>query len=660
MILSTKLKKSLFIIIWFIINLLTLYNPLIQGYRGIFILYIIAGLIVTSSFFYFIPILERKVYETYNYVIQYVVDSSKIPEYREDTEKWIKIVFHRDYSFMKKAFIYSIAIGILVFFSGIILKVDIFLEFVPEFDYQTQKELILLLSTNGFGIVSILTLFYCFLRVIIVVLGTGNIIHHFTFWELGDDMDENKFLPFYEKPFSAIKRIGQQYFILPTKNIGKKINHNIKKYIKKQAPGSNSISTDEGPIIQNQNRINPLGELIILNISILILQTAFLMNFFLGYILPGMIFVISPINPTRDYSKYISKRYDVAFHYGIPIVLLISGIIRLITSGFIFEDFFFYIDPHFQGKMALVTLIVQYILIILFYRTWYRFIKGKAVKREEFTFDLDTPMQRFARYIKFGYKRLILTISIFPIIAYLFNIYSIISNGRIITFEHGYLLIYSIFFSIALIIVYLGIIRVKDQTKNIAQIYYPYTWKDKLVEMRFHFYETISSPQKLLFSAPFAFIFLIWAIDIIDNIILSKPELFISPLLKIPYVTIFFFLGLGFGEIIWCFYHAIHFSWHSMSLTTIKPEDLEKNQLILNSKPLDKQFILIVSSSLPAIILFGLGYYGWRNFPITMYLIVFPLVFGFFIFMTLGYRFAVKISLNKKRNFIINQKEQGN
>jgi hypothetical protein len=60
MILSTKLKKSLFIIIWFIINLLTLYNPLIQGYRGIFILYIIAGLIVTSSFFYFIPIWSEK------------------------------------------------------------------------------------------------------------------------------------------------------------------------------------------------------------------------------------------------------------------------------------------------------------------------------------------------------------------------------------------------------------------------------------------------------------------------------------------------------------------------------------------------------------------------------------------------------------------------
>lgn len=650
MAISQNIKKILYISIWFIVSLLVLFNPMVEDYLGIFILYIIAGLIVTSSFFFLIPILERKVYETYNYVIQFVVDTSKIPEYRDDTENWIKIVFHRDYSFLKKVIIYSIAVGILFSIAIITLKVDIFWGFIPPIDYESQKELIILLSTNGFGIVSLLTLFYAFIRILIVILGTGNIIHHFTFWELGDAMSDDKFQPTYEKPISAIKRIGMQYFINPARKMGQDLSNKIKRNFK------NPSELVENNNNQGQTPINPLGELIILNISIFLLQTVLLMNFFLGYILPGMIFVISPINPTRDYSKYISKRYDIAFHYGIPFVLLISGIIRLITSGFIFEDFFIFFDPQFQGKTALVTLIVQYILIILFYRTWYRFIKGKAVKKEEFNFNLETPMQRLARDIKLGYKGLIFTLASFPIIAYLFNIFIIYSNGRPITPQHGYLLLYSIFFSIAIIIVYFGMIRVKDQTKLIAEIYYPYTWKNKLVEMRFHFYETISSPQKILFSYPFAFIFLIWGIETIDSVILSKPELLISPLLKIPYVTIFFFLGLGFGEIIWCFYHAIHFSWHSMSLTSITSQDLEQNPNLLNPKPLDKQFILIVGSSLPAILLFGFGYYGWLSFPIIVYLIIFPGVLGFFVFMTLGYQYAVKQSLNKKRKSIIDSK----
>ncbi|MBD3351546.1 MAG: hypothetical protein GF364_08670, partial [Candidatus Lokiarchaeota archaeon] len=208
-----KYKDAYFYsILWFAITIPVYYFPVIQQYNVIFALYIIAGIIVVASHFTLSPFMEGKVREAYDHVLKKVKDRSLIEGYKEDTEDWITKIFHKDYSIIKIMIIFSIVAIISVASILITSEMNIVSEFFPDLAYLDQKELFILLSTNGLGIISLLTLIYSYIRINIILFGTSNIIHHFTFWEIEEQKEgENQ-----KNPLGELIIVNIFFFLLQT------------------------------------------------------------------------------------------------------------------------------------------------------------------------------------------------------------------------------------------------------------------------------------------------------------------------------------------------------------------------------------------------------------------------------------------------------------
>jgi len=642
-----NLKNTyIYTLLWFAITLLSFINPLLYEIPNLLVLYLTGGIIVISSHFLITPWLENRIKLVYEFIIPHVIYIDKIPDYELDTNEWINKVFHRDYTLFRILMLFVIFFGITIIPIILIFKFDLLLNYFPYLNYHKEKNLILLLITNIFGLISLTTLLYSYFRINVVLFGTMNILHHFTFWKLKENFIEEFFKPVPESILQFLKRISNEYFIQPILSMKSSVNKSIETLSLKLR--KNSIATNK--IIKN-----PLGELIILIVFILLLQTTILMNSFLGYVIPGLIYIISPVNPIYNYSKYIRKKYNIIFHFVIPMIFIISGIVRFLITPNLVNSFLSMFDPHFDTDLSFLVLLFQYILIILFYRTWYRFIKGKGVKPEEYNFDLKTPFERLCNRLKIKYNNFILIISNILLIFIFINLLNYYLNYHFLYLKHFLVLISIVLLSISMINLYFGYIKLKEISKFIGKLYYPYIRDDKKTESKYHFYEAFSSPQMIIFSYPFLFIFLIWSVGAFNRIMNTMPYLEINSFIRIPTLIIFGFLGLGFGQMIWCFYTAPHFAWHSMELANINEKDLAENQLLCNSKLFNKQFKSIILTTYPSIFLFVLGFYQLINMPIRVYLISFSFVSAFLIFMIIMYRKMIISAIKKKIQNILSK-----
>ncbi|MHA1339174.1 MAG: hypothetical protein ACTSRZ_00965 [Promethearchaeota archaeon] len=664
-----NLKNTyIYTMLWFAVTLLSYINPLIQQMSSLFALYLSGGIIVIASHFFLTSWLEKRIRLVYDFLIPHVKYKDKIQDYREDTEDWINKIFHRDYSFFRLLMLFGIIGGIILATVILILKLDLLLVFFPYFNYTKEKNLVLLLTSNVFGIISIMTLFYSFFRINIVLFGTSNIIHHFTFWELEEDFKQEYFSPIHESFSQACKRIRSEYFVQPfislLTTIKTSMNESLGSVFIKVKDNKGEFYSSESyrnyNMKENQelqkNKIikNPLGEVIILIVFIFLLQTSILMNLFFGIFIASFIYIISPVNPTYCYSKYIRKKYSRIMHIAIPALLIGSAIIRLFLTPNLFDSLISLVYPPYSADLSALGLLFQYILVILFYRTWYRFIKGRGVKPEEFDFNIKTPFERFCNRLGISYKVFIcLTASIILIFTAI-NLLIFYLNHHFLYNTHLIILLCSSFFTISMINLYLGNIKLKERTKDIALTYYPYVREDKKLETKYHFYEAFSSPQMLIFSYPFALIFIIWGYSTFDRIVNFMPWLEISPFIRIPTIIIYTLLGLGFGEIIWRFYTAPHAAWHSMELTTITSIDINNSPKLFDPKPFHKQFFTIILTSLPSVILFTVGFYILISIPSIIYLFTFSFISCFFIMMTFIYNKMVKSSILKKKEAVMN------
>lgn len=389
---------------------------------------------------------------------------------------------------------------------------------------------------------------------------------------------------------------------------------------------------------------DPSAGLILLNFIIFLTATSCLAPVFIGIAFCGMIFIISPINPDNNYQDSIQfnrlngnesqahRRFQILF----TCLWVVFPFVRLIFT--------------FNLSITFLALtFFEIIMVYLYSLIIYRFFQGKNGSEEDYSFKSPNICQRKPKKANRIKKTLLCIISALPVISISIDLIVYYVDNSVLLQEHMTLVVCCILYSITFILLFSGIKYIKNKTKAIAEIYFPYTRIDKQTEMKYHFWETFRSPQKWIFSLPYGFIFILWNEDLYTQISLYRSFLGLTLQSRIILDICFLMLGLTFGNLIWTFYHAPHFSWHSMELVEINIEDLQENPELFDKKPLNRQFSAIIIISICSLLTFGFGYYIFAQFGILTYLSVYSIIAIFFIIMTVGYRLIVTRSLQEKK-----------
>lgn len=518
----------------------------------------------------------------YLFKLSYLADRSLKLDYQKDTEEWFQRVFERDLK-MLALLIGGLCAVVCAGYFFIVRNVSEFQDMIPILEEIVNSESPYETYLIIDFFISYAALLYFYIRLAIVCFGTSNMMHHFSFWEFEEPLDPSK---------------------------------------------------------------DPSASLILLNIASFILATACFTPYFIGVVLCGTVFVISPINPDHKYCEAIKtmRKTKKRFHGLFPWTFILLIVVRLI-----FVDKFSF--------FSLYLTVADLVMIVFYSILLYRFFRGRNGRNRDYSFDSTTRFERIASWLRVDHSIIMFIFIMLPTAPVTIDVSLFYARYGYVLGEHLELILCVSLFSITFLILFSGLLRIKRLTHIIAEIYYPYTRKDKQLEMKYHFWETFSSPQKIAFSLPYGLIFILWNEDIFMHIEMTRPWLGLSIESRLILDFCFLVMGLGFGSIIWTFYHAPHFSWHSMELVVLSSAEIGENERLLDAKPLNEQFITIILVSVSALVTFGFGYYMFYQSPITTYLSSYSVIAAFFMIMIFGYRLIVTRSLNEKRDNLLESRE---
>ncbi len=485
-------------IFWLLLFIPILYN---RQFSGQYSWILFAGFITLFVKYYAPDILERKIKETNDYLIEFAKDAYKA-EYLFDTEHWTKKIFY--YNRTRINIIFLFVYLFLTLSLSILWNVNpgIIYNYLPFFSSSFDNSFVELISIIVL-IYALLMLLKGIIELSILFYGVSDIIHHFSFWELSDD-----------------------------------------------------------PHLQKSN---PLGELVILNCFFsFITFGSFGFIYLIGNALAFAIFIFTPINPSRDYSSNIKKKYEKMARSMVLILILYA---------------IYYFINIISFNSAFYHYITQTILLSLFIKTWRDLLKNK--KKKEFTLDIKLFFEELAERMHISYYFLIVLISLVVPALIALEIYRFYMRWGYLSYEHLTIILGITVISMAIISLNFALISFKESTLSLAKKITPYLKKNKYEETIFHLWECFSGPQSFIFTVAVGLLLSYMAL----NYYFGYYSL--SDWLRIPFTFAFIIIGVGIGNIIWLALYGPHLDWHLLSL--LDPEHYEITKHI-TPKDFEDQF----------------------------------------------------------------------
>jgi hypothetical protein len=482
---------------------------------------IISGNMVILIYWLISPRLYHKVNAAYEDVLANLVDKSKFDEYAEESDRlMIKIfkekeILHK----IRKLVIFFTLMGSIAL-TYTILNIgqgdvnvgsngapqDFADNFAQMQDYG-RMQLFAFLIVYLLNMLGQIYIMYLLTASIYYSFGTSLMFHHFTFWE-----------------------------------------------------------TDEQP----NKTSNPLGEGVILNYFFLIIQlSAAIYNTF-GFILCLLVYILSPLNPIKNYSDGISRNYQKLFK-AIPTILFLKYLSQIIL---------FFSNGDDLLSFSMFNLFTDAIMIIAFSLFLTKKITGSTKIEEINNFSVNLAYRSiFPNDLRKSDKIITLITIIAPISAISFLLAIILIDGEI-TNQLYMLLGGSLLISTIIQLLTNRLRKIQNTTKLIGETLYNYNRQDKKAELKFHYWETFSSQELIVFSIPFVIIFIAIGWSLLINITFTSfyLEFLYFALIIIPLVLSLGFIGFLFASLLWIMYHAPHFTWHAISL--IKMDNVEREELI--------------------------------------------------------------------------------
>lgn len=529
---------------------------------------ILGGNIVILIYWLIPPVLEKKVNDAYKLCLVELTDKSKTEEYIKDTEPWLNKIFKNKeipHKFLKLILFFGI-IGSIVF-SYLILNINQidfdfqnngpqggFSNYFEEIKNYSQGELINFLIMYLLNMVGQYYVIYLLIYSIYLSIGSTYIFHHFTFWDT---------------------------------------------------------------VPQDTKTSNPVGEAIILNSFFFIIQLSSSMFSMFGFMLCGLIYVFSPLNPTKNYTQGISVNYR-KLKNSIPFLFLLKILLDLqLNPGNIFST-------------SINNLLLESFMIIAFYIFFKKVLNGTTKINEINHFNNQLAFKRiFNGDSQKKLQTFDFLIFLTPLSVLIFGlIFKLI--GFQFTLEFFKILVSAFLLMLVMLILSKGLIKIHEYTKNIGESLFDFNKQDKKGELTFHFWETFSSKQIIIFCIPFIIIFVDFGVSMVFETILSFNYLgiFSGIILIIPFIISFSIIGFLFGSLIWSAYHAPHFSWHAITLLDTskfnKKTILKKFNISMAYKQENLIYFTIMIGLLGIVLIFGvLGGISFYNFIPMLF---FPLI----------------------------------
>ena len=283
--------------------------------------------------------------------------------------------------------------------------------------------------------------------------------------------------------------------------------------------------------IPEEEKKNPMGELVILNSFVFISIISFFLTFYTPIILGLICFVISNINPKYDYTKNISNKYKKypKLIIGILVGINFTYIIKWWYSSFqVFTEWFW---------ADFLFFIIGFFLILAFYKYFFDFIKGK---NKDYQQDKGNVFEKIS-HDKFKIP-LFLMISLFILLPIIFFIIDVIYINPI-TQQLVRFSLFLLFTALAFITGYLAasflfIEKHQDVIIRYKKIYFTITVLICTIVPSFYILGILESFDivQAIFSV-FIVVFSLISFYFVINL-LKKSETFMATLIKYKYVLV--------------------------------------------------------------------------------------------------------------------------